>query len=270
MPVAPQIGAPWYCAGCQEKNVWEIMVYPQKKGDIPMLVRNWMCRPPVTVKADAPLQEAIDLMTQYKVHILPVVDKDLLTGVITDSDIKRASTSELISLEDPEAAKSISRIKVKAIMNKKPLTVADDQTIEEAAALLFVHDISGAPVMDQTGKIVGVITKNDIFRVVISLTGTKKKGVQFGLKLKDRPGAIKEVTDLIREHGGRIASILSTTKADEEDYFNVYIRAYGLNLSNRSRLKEAIRNRAELLYAVDHEEGTREIYEQRTSGNKDS
>ena len=42
-----------------------------------MLVRNWMCRPPITIKADAPLQEAIDLMTQHKVHILPVVDKDL-------------------------------------------------------------------------------------------------------------------------------------------------------------------------------------------------
>ncbi|MEJ2164269.1 MAG: CBS domain-containing protein, partial [Desulfobacterales bacterium] len=147
---------------------------------------------------------------------------------------------------------------------------AEDHTIEEAAALLFVHDISGAPVMDQTGRIVGVITKNDIFRVVISLTGTKKKGIQFGLKLKDRPGAIKEITDLIREHGGRIASILSTPKVDEEDYFSVYVRAYGLNPSNRSRLKAAIRERAELLYAVDHEENTREIYEQRISENKDS
>jgi acetoin utilization protein AcuB len=242
----------------------------QKKGDIPMLVRNWMCRPPITIEADAPLQEAVDLMTKHKIQILPVVEKDQLTGVVTDSDIKRASISELFSVEDPEMAKSISRIKVKAIMDKKPVTVAEDHTIEEAAALLFVHDISGAPVMDQTGRIVGVITKNDIFRVVISLTGTKKKGIQFGLKLKDRPGAIKEITDLIREHGGRIASILSTPKVDEEDYFSVYVRAYGLNPSNRSRLKAAIRERAELLYAVDHEENTREIYEQRISENKDS
>ena len=235
-----------------------------------MLVRNWMCRPPICVKADAPLQTALELLTRHNIHMLPVVDKDQLTGVITDSDIKRASTSELFSLEDPEIAKSISRIKVKAIMNNKPVTIADDQTIEEAAALLFVHGISGAPVMDKTGKVVGVITKNDFFRLVIALTGIKKKGIQFGLKLKDRPGAIKEITDLIREHGGRIASILSTTKGEEEDYFNVFIRAYGLDSPNRVRLKEAIRNRAELLYAVDHEGNTREIYQQGTSENKDS
>jgi len=228
-----------------------------------MLVRNWMCRPPVTVKADAPLQEAIDLLAKHEIHMLPLVDKDQLTGVITDLDIKRGSTSEVFSLEDPELAKSISRIKVKAIMNKKPVTISEDHTIEEAAALLFVHDISGAPVVNQGGKIVGIITKNDIFRSVISLTGIKKKGIQFGLKLKDRPGAIKEITDLIREYGGRVASILSTGRGDEEIYFDVYIRAYGLDLPNRLRLKEAIKSKAELLYAVDHEENTREIYQRK-------
>ncbi|UCD81609.1 MAG: CBS domain-containing protein [Desulfobacterales bacterium] len=225
-----------------------------------MLVRNWMHHPPVTVRADDALQKAIELLTKHEIHILPVVENDRVTGVITDSDIKRASISEVFSLEDPELAKSIARIKVKAIMNKKPVTVAEDHTIEEAAALLFVHDISGAPVVNQAGELVGVITKNDIFRVVISLTGIKKKGIQFGLKLKDRPGAIKEITDLIREYGGRIASILSTGQDDEETYLNVYLRVYGLDLQNRGRLKEVLSHKAELLYIVDHEENTRKIY----------
>jgi acetoin utilization protein AcuB len=225
-----------------------------------MLVRNWMKHPPITVKADAPLQEAVELLTKHEIQLLPVVDGDQLTGVITNLDIKRASASEVFSLEDPNLTNSISRIKVRAIMNKKPVTIADDNTIEEAAVLFFVHNISGAPVVNQTGKIVGVITKNDIFRAVISLTGIKKKGIQFGLKLQDQPGAIKEITDLIREHGGRIASILSTGKGETEVYFNVYIRAYGLNLQNRLRLKKVISDKAELLYIVDHEENTRQIY----------
>ena len=231
-----------------------------------MLVRNWMCRPPVTVTADAPLQTAVELLTTHNIHLLPVVDNGQLTGVITDMDIKRASTSEVFSSEDPELARSISKIKVSAIMNKKPITIAEDHTIEEAAALLFVHNISGAPVVNPEGKITGVLTKNDIFRMVIAVTGIKKKGIQFGLKLKDRPGAIKEITDLIREHGGRIASILSTGRGDEEVYFNVYIRAYSLDLPNRLRVKEAIRAKAELLYTVDHEENTREIYQKATIG----
>ena len=225
-----------------------------------MLVRNWMCHTPITVSPDASLQEAVVLLRKHNIHMLPVIEDARLAGVITDLDIKRAAASEIFSLEDPELAKSISRIKVRALMNNKPITLAEDRTIEEAAAAFFVHSISGAPVVNQTGNVVGVITKNDIFRAVISLTGIKKKGVQFGLKLKDRPGAIKEITDLIRTHGGRIASILSTGKGDEEVFFNVYIRAYGLDLPNRLRIKAALRDKAELLYVVDHEENTREIY----------
>ncbi len=50
-------------------------------------------------------------------------------------------------------------------------------------------------------------------------------------------------------------------------HIHVYIRAYGLDLPNRLRVKEAIRAKAELLYAVDHEENTREIYQNATIGN---
>jgi acetoin utilization protein AcuB len=225
-----------------------------------MLVKNWMRHPPITVKADAALQDAVALLTQHGIHMLPVVDNDHLVGVITHLDIKRASTSEIFSLEDPGLADSISRIKVKAIMNKKPVTIADDQTIEETAVLLFVHDISGVPVVNSSGKLVGVITKNDIFRALILLTGINKKGIQFAVRLKDRPGAIKEITDIIREQGGRVTSILSTSKRLDEGFLSVYIRAYGLDLPGRKRLTERIREHCALLYVVDHDENTREIY----------
>jgi len=225
-----------------------------------MLVKNWMSQPSITVNADAALQEAIALLKKHDIHMLPVVDNDHLTGVVTDLDIKAALSSDVFSLENHVAAESISRIKVKAIMNKKPVTIAYDHTIEETAILLFVHNISGVPVMDHAGKLVGVITKNDIFRALISLTGINKKGIQFALKLKDRPGAIKAVTDVIREHGGRIASILSTGKKPEEGVLNVYLRVYGLDLSGRQRLKEMIAEQFSLLYVVDHDQKTREIY----------
>jgi acetoin utilization protein AcuB len=211
-----------------------------------MLVKNWMSHPAITVKADAALQDAIELLTKHGIHMLPVVDSDHLTGVITDLDIKRAN--------------SISRIKVKAIMNKKPVTITEHHTIEETAVLLFVHNISGLPVVNHAEKLVGVITKNDIFRALISLTGINKKGIQFAVRLKDRPGAIKEITDIIREHGGRIASILSTSKFSEEDFLNVYIRAYGLDLPIRDRLRKVVREHCALLYVVDHDENLREIY----------
>lgn len=226
-----------------------------------MLVKNWMSRPPITVKQDAALQDAIELLTKHGIHMLPVVDQDNLTGIITDLDIKRASTSEVFSLEDSKLANSILRIKIKTIMNKKPVTIIDDNTIEETAVLLFVHNISGLPVVNPGGKLVGVITQNDIFRALISLTGINKKGIQLAVRLKDRPGAIKEITDIIREHGGRVASILSTTKSSAEgDFLDVYIRSYGLDLPSRNRLTKVIGKQCKLLYVVDHDENLREIY----------
>jgi acetoin utilization protein AcuB len=227
---------------------------------MPMLVKNWMSHPPITVKADAALQDAVELLTKHGIHILPVVDRNNLTGVITDLDIKRASASEVFNLEDPKLAKSISRIKIKTIMNKKPVTIIEDHTIEETAVLLFVHNISGLPVLNPGGKLVGVITKNDIFRALISLTGINKKGIQFAVRLKDRPGAIKEITDIIREHGGRIASILSTSKSSKEDLLEVYIRTYGLDFPSRDRLTKVIGAHCTLLYVVDHDENLRKIY----------
>ena len=70
-----------------------------------MLVKNWMSRPPITVKADAALQDAVELLTKHGIHMLPVVDNGHLAGVVTNLDIKRASASEIFSLEDPRLAK---------------------------------------------------------------------------------------------------------------------------------------------------------------------
>jgi len=226
-----------------------------------MLVINWMSKPPITVNVNATLQDAILLLKKHDIHMLPVVENDQIMGVITDRDIKQASTSDVVSLENDELIKSISRIKIKAIMNKRPITVPYDYTLEETAVLMFVHKISGVPVINPEGKLVGVFTKNDLFRAFISLTGMNKRGIQFAFRLKDHPGAIKEVTDIIRDYGGRIASMLSTCERAEKGYLNVYVRAYDLDLPSRHRIREIIRDKGTLLYLVDFEENKREMYQ---------
>jgi acetoin utilization protein AcuB len=226
-----------------------------------MLVKNWMSKPAVTIEADAPIRDAIGLLKQHNIRMLPVMEEDRLVGIITDSDLKRASASDVVSLEIHELVDLIERIKVKTVMTKNPVTVPYDHTVEEAAVKFFLHNISGAPVVDQVGKVIGIITKNDIFQVLISLTGCSKKGIQFAFKLSDRPGAIKEVTDIIRDCGGRIASILNTREGVEKDYLKVYVRTYGLDMAGRQRLKKVIKETAPLLYIIDHWENTREIFE---------
>ena len=132
--------------------------------------------------------------------------------------------------------------------------------IEETAEVLLKHKISGVPVVDHHGDIVGTITQNDIFRIIISLTGVERKGIQFGLEIEDRPGSIKEIADIIREYGGRMASILTSYDMAPQGYRRMYIRMYGIDRFKLNKLKESLKEKATLLYMVDRREAKRETY----------
>ena len=226
-----------------------------------MLVKNWMTKTVVTIDPNDSMQDAIRLMKDHNIRMLPVLKKGELIGIVTDRDVKRSSASDATTLEIHELLYLVSRIKVKDIMTKNPITVSFDYTIEETAEVLLKEKISGAPVVDHDGRLVGTITQVDIFRALISLTGVGSKGIQFALRLEDRPGSIKEVADIIRNYGGRMASILSSYERTPKGYRNVYIRMYGIDRQKLSNLKNDLEQKATLLYMVDHRENKREIYE---------
>ena len=202
------------------------------------------------------MNDAIKLLKDHNIKMLPVMRKEKLVGIITDRDLKRASASDATTLEIHELLYLISKIKIKEIMTKTPITVPQDYTVEETAEVLLKHNISGVPVDDHYGDIVGVITKNDLFRILISLTGEERRGIQFGMEVKDRSGSIKEVTDIIREYGGRMASILTSYDMAPEGFRRVYIRMYGIDRFKVNKLKEALKEKATLLYMVDRRETT--------------
>jgi acetoin utilization protein AcuB len=225
-----------------------------------MLVKDWMSKPAITIDVNASMNDAIKLFKKNNIKMLPVMEKDKLVGIITDRDIKRASASDATTLEIHELLYLISKIMIKEIMTKNPVTVSPDYTVEETAEVLLKHNISGVPVVDHYGTIVGVMTQNDIFKTIISLTGVEKRGIQFGMEVEDRPGSIKEVTDIIREYGGRMASILTSYDMVPKGFRRVYIRMYGIDRFKIDRLKEALKEKARLLYMVDRREVTRETF----------
>lgn len=225
-----------------------------------MLVKKWMSKNVITVDENEAMSNATKLMKENSIRMLPVLKKDKLTGVITDRDLKRASASDATTLEIHELLYLMTNIKVKSIMTKNPITVSPDLTVEETAEILLENKISGAPVVDDKGKVFGVITQVDIFKVLISLTGVGKRGIQFAFQVEDRPGSIREVADVIRNHGGRMASILSSYDNAPEGYRKVYIRIYDIDRGELEKLKKELGKKAILLYMVDHREDLREIY----------
>jgi len=145
--------------------------------------------------------------------MLPVMKKGKLIGIVTDRDLKKASASDATTLEVHELLYLLTKIKVKDIMTRDVITVPPDYTVEETAQVLQKNRISGAPVVDADGQLVGTITQTDLFKVLISLTGVGSGGIQFGFLLENRPGSIKEVADVIHSFGGRMVSILTSYAA---------------------------------------------------------
>jgi acetoin utilization protein AcuB len=199
----------------------------------------------ISVQANDSVIKAQLLLKDHNINRLPVMEKGMLVGIVTDRDLRILPSETL---------------RVKNVMTKSPVTVPWNYTVGEAAEILLQHNISGVPVVDEDGRVTGIITKSDLFKVLVPLTGIGKRGLQFALYVADLPGAIKEITDLIRDYGGRLMSTLTSHEDVQKGYLEVYIRMYGMDRDRLRRFKQSLEEKATLLYIVDLRENKRDIY----------
>jgi CBS domain-containing protein len=132
------------------------------------IVRNWMTPHPITITPQTTLPEAKELMLEYHLRRLPVVDKDKLVGMVTWRDINRAESSISSTLSPYEMSLVQARMTAREFMSTALVTISPDATIEEAAGLMIEHKISGLPIVED-GKMVGLITETDICIFVMQL-----------------------------------------------------------------------------------------------------
>ena len=226
-----------------------------------MFVKNWMSKEVMSVDANASVQDAAVMMKAHNTKMLPVLKQGKPVGVLTKEDLKRGMGSAAAPLEIHELLFLIAKRPVKDVMTPKPITIPFDSTVEEAAELLIENRISGAPVVDDTGQLVGLITQNHILRAFVFLTGVHRKGIQIGFQLENRPGSIKEVTDIMRRYGCRLISVLSTY---DEKYGHryVYIRAINCDRRQVEAMRQELRSTVNMLYFVDYGENRKEHYQE--------
>ena len=175
-----------------------------------MAVKHWMTNDVITVKADTSLLKCRNLMKEKNIRRVPVVDDDNhVIGIISDRDVKSASPSKATALEVHETQYLLAEIKARDIMTPSPVTVKPDATVENAAVLMVDRKIGGLPVVGDDGKLCGIITDQDIFKVLIDITGARLGGLYVALEVDDKPGAMRPVFDTLREQGARISSVLS-------------------------------------------------------------
>jgi acetoin utilization protein AcuB len=215
-----------------------------------MLIKNWMTKDPIAISEDTSMIKAIHIMKERHFRRLPVVNAGRLVGIVTDRDLKEAAPSKATTLDVHELYYLLAELQVSEIMSHDPVSVSKNDTVEHAAQIMLDHTISGLPVLDATGQLVGIITQSDVFRAFMHITGVLQGGVQFALRLPDRPGLIKEVVDLLRARGARFVSLLSSYATAQEGFRDVYIRVRNLSPEAVATAKAELASRYELLYVI--------------------
>lgn len=192
-----------------------------------MFVSDWMSTSVYTAHSDSPLSEAVKVMRERKIKHLPVVDKkNAVVGVLSDRDIKEYMPSKATTLDVYELHNVLLETKVTKVMKKKVLTAKPDLPIEEAAMIMYDNNIGCLPIVE-SGKLVGIISDRDLFRVLVDITGVRQGGNRFYVVMPDKPGVTGEVLDIVKKHGFRVDSVLTTYEGVEKGYKRVVVRTAG-------------------------------------------
>jgi acetoin utilization protein AcuB len=224
-----------------------------------MLVKDWMSRPVITIAPDDSMRAARTLMNSNSIGALPVIRKDKLVGLLTERDLARAEASDASSLDAHEMIYLLEKVTVDKLMQTSPVTVEFDATLSEAANLFLENKIQSLPVMANGEQLMGVLTRSDLGRAFLTLTSFGRRGVEIGLRISNRPGAVLGVIAAVGNAGARLASLISTDGQNLADR-DVYLHIYDVDRGRLPALMDQLHLKGTLLYMVDLKCEERTIY----------
>jgi len=195
-----------------------------------MYVKNNMTGNPFTVTPETSLTETMAVMRTHAVRHLPVVENGKVVGVVSNSDIAKASPSSATSLSSSELTYLLSKLKISSIMTKHPFTISPDALLEEAAVMMRDHKIEMLPVVAD-GKLVGVITESTILDAFIELLGFRDTGTRLTIDATDAPGVLAHLASITARHD---ASILHLAVYRGQGTSTV---VFGVNTTNTDALE---------------------------------
>jgi acetoin utilization protein AcuB len=196
-----------------------------------MFVSDWMTTKVFTISPESSISDAAKLTKEKKIKHVPVVKGKKIKGLLSDRDMKEYVPSRATSLDVYELHSLLAKTKVKSVMKTSIVTTSPDTPIEEAALIMHDANIGCLPVVDGN-KLIGIISDRDIFRVLVDITGIRHRGHRICITVKDKPGSIKDVTNIIRKHGFNLQSILTLTEGVKKGFRKVVIRAKGSGTFN--------------------------------------
>ena len=123
-----------------------------------MIIKDRMTKNLITITKNENINKAMDIMAAHGLHRLPVVEGKKLVGLLTKSMISQKGASKATSLSIFELNYLLSKITVSTIMEKKVITIYEDQLFEDAADLMLRYDIGCLPVLNKKNELVIIAT----------------------------------------------------------------------------------------------------------------
>jgi acetoin utilization protein AcuB len=147
------------------------------------------------------VHDALALFKKEHIRRAPVLKGDKLLGIVSETDLVNASPSPATSLSVWEMHYLLSKLTVREVMTKNVITVTENTPIEEAARIMADNKIGGLPVVKE-GRVVGIITETDLFKLFLELMGARERGVRVTAMIEEKPGMLAKITTAITEAGG--------------------------------------------------------------------
>lgn len=156
-----------------------------------MLVVERMTPNPIVTTPETTVSEALQIIEAEHLRHLPVLDdQGSLVGIVSEKDLLRASPQLLVA----------------QMMTTDVITVTEYTPLEQAARVMSDHKISSLPVI-RSGRLVGIITETDLFKIFLELLGARQEGVRLTMLVPEEPGVLANLTAEIAEMGGNILAM---------------------------------------------------------------
>ncbi len=134
-----------------------------------MLAADVMTEDPAWIDAGALAGEAIRSLLVRGVRHLPVLDRGVVVGMLSDRDLENG-TALLASLDQPDQLASYLKEPVSKLMTPSVMEVEPTSDLKDAVSLMVTHRVGAVPVVDPgSRKLVGIISYVDVLRAIQDL-----------------------------------------------------------------------------------------------------
>ena len=174
-----------------------------------MFAKDYMTKTVVTVQPEDFLVDVRKSMQDQGVRHLPVVAGGKLVGIVSLNTIRDAAPSKATDLSIHEVHYLLSKMKIREVMKKDVVTCGPDDHVEDIAKIMQTKRIGAVPVVD-TGQLVGILTNDDMFRILMKMLGMDTPGKRITLEMERGQGEkLVDIVQAVKTRGKFMKSFLS-------------------------------------------------------------